>query len=184
MTANKRRHHISRHGSALAAAATAAAGVLVCPCCYRCNIHSCLKSLTLASEQLAAHQHNTSQLVNVSVCSMRGHGLEGVLIQRVLTGTEFPLKHRNTAHPFMCFYLLWCFIHPFYELKMCFCIFFPPCVSLTLQQLMRERQQMASRPFASVAVALDVGSDREELLQVRTRHRHATIHADSNNSFF
>lgn len=40
---------------------------------------------------------------------------------------------------------------------------------------------MASRPFASVAVALDVGSDREELLQVRTQHRHATIHADSNN---
>ncbi|XP_029691394.1 attractin-like protein 1 isoform X5 [Takifugu rubripes] len=33
------------------------------------------------------------------------------------------------------------------------------------EQLMRERQQMASRPFASVAVALDAGSDREELLQ-------------------
>lgn len=39
---------------------------------------------------------------------------------------------------------------------------------------------MASRPFASVAVALDAGSDREELLQVRTQHKHATIH-DSNN---
>lgn len=38
---------------------------------------------------------------------------------------------------------------------------------------------MASRPFASVAVALDVGGDREELLQVRIQHKHATIHADS-----
>lgn len=35
-----------------------------------------------------------------------------------------------------------------------------------LQQLMRERQQMASRPFASVAVALELGGDQEELLQV------------------
>lgn len=125
MTANKRRHHISHHGSTLAAAA--AAGVLVCLCCYRCNIHSCLKSLTLASEQLAAHQHNTSQLVNVSVCSMRGHRLEGVLVQRVLTGTEFTLKPGiTTAQPCLCFYLFWCFIHPFYELKMCFVFFFPP----------------------------------------------------------
>uniref|UniRef100_A0A8K9UUK2 Attractin-like protein 1 n=1 Tax=Oncorhynchus mykiss TaxID=8022 RepID=A0A8K9UUK2_ONCMY len=35
------------------------------------------------------------------------------------------------------------------------------------EQLMRERQQMASRPFASIAVALDVGVDQEqeELLQ-------------------
>lgn len=31
---------------------------------------------------------------------------------------------------------------------------------------MRERQQMASRPFASVAVALELGGDQEELLQV------------------
>ncbi|CAB1422238.1 unnamed protein product [Pleuronectes platessa] len=30
---------------------------------------------------------------------------------------------------------------------------------------MRERQQMASRPFASVAVVLEVGGDQEELLQ-------------------
>lgn len=35
-----------------------------------------------------------------------------------------------------------------------------------LQQLMRERQQMASRPFGSVAVVLEVGGDQEELLQV------------------
>ncbi|XP_015239606.1 PREDICTED: attractin-like protein 1 isoform X2 [Cyprinodon variegatus] len=33
------------------------------------------------------------------------------------------------------------------------------------EQLMRERQQMASRPFASVAVALEVGGDQEELQQ-------------------
>uniref|UniRef100_A0A3B4FYQ4 Attractin-like protein 1 n=1 Tax=Pundamilia nyererei TaxID=303518 RepID=A0A3B4FYQ4_9CICH len=33
------------------------------------------------------------------------------------------------------------------------------------EQLMRERQQMASRPFASVTVALEVGDDQEELLQ-------------------
>uniref|UniRef100_A0A7N9AWV3 Attractin-like 1a n=1 Tax=Mastacembelus armatus TaxID=205130 RepID=A0A7N9AWV3_9TELE len=33
------------------------------------------------------------------------------------------------------------------------------------EQLMRERQQMASRPFASVAVVLEVGGDQEELLQ-------------------
>lgn len=39
---------------------------------------------------------------------------------------------------------------------------------------------MASRPFASVAVTLDVGGDREELLQVRIhKHKHATVHADS-----
>lgn len=94
MTANKRRHHISHRGSTLAAAAAvaaaaaaAAAGVLVCLCCYRCNIHSCLKSLTLAREQLAAHKHNTSQLVNVSVCSTRGRRLEGVLIHRLITGS-------------------------------------------------------------------------------------------------
>lgn len=35
---------------------------------------------------------------------------------------------------------------------------------------------MASRPFASVAVALDVGCDREELLQVRIKSKHTTIH--------
>lgn len=34
-----------------------------------------------------------------------------------------------------------------------------------LQQLMRERQQMASRPFASVAVTLDLGGTQIELLQ-------------------
>lgn len=34
-----------------------------------------------------------------------------------------------------------------------------------LQQLMRERQQMASRPFASVAVALDARGEQTELLQ-------------------
>uniref|UniRef100_A0A3B3DQB2 Attractin-like 1a n=1 Tax=Oryzias melastigma TaxID=30732 RepID=A0A3B3DQB2_ORYME len=33
------------------------------------------------------------------------------------------------------------------------------------EQLMRERQQMASRPFASVAVELEVGGNQEELLQ-------------------
>uniref|UniRef100_A0A4W4EMR1 Attractin-like 1b n=1 Tax=Electrophorus electricus TaxID=8005 RepID=A0A4W4EMR1_ELEEL len=33
------------------------------------------------------------------------------------------------------------------------------------EQLMRERQQMASRPFASVAMALDTGSEQVELLQ-------------------
>ncbi|XP_035981975.1 attractin-like protein 1 [Fundulus heteroclitus] len=33
------------------------------------------------------------------------------------------------------------------------------------EQLIRERQQMASRPFASVAVALEVGGDQEELQQ-------------------
>ncbi|XP_030195783.1 attractin-like protein 1 isoform X2 [Gadus morhua] len=34
-----------------------------------------------------------------------------------------------------------------------------------LQQLMRERQQMASRPFASVAVALGMGAEHTELVQ-------------------
>lgn len=42
---------------------------------------------------------------------------------------------------------------------------------------------MASRPFASVAVALDVGGDREELLQVRIQHKHATISTDSKATF-
>lgn len=36
---------------------------------------------------------------------------------------------------------------------------------LTLQQLMRERQQMASRPFASVAVVLDATAERMDLMQ-------------------
>lgn len=36
---------------------------------------------------------------------------------------------------------------------------------LMLQQLMRERQQMASRPFASVAVALDARGEQTEMLQ-------------------
>ncbi|CAL8254265.1 unnamed protein product [Lota lota] len=34
------------------------------------------------------------------------------------------------------------------------------------EQLMRERQQMASRPFASVSVSMEVGGDQEEPLQV------------------
>uniref|UniRef100_A0A7N6BX10 Attractin-like 1a n=1 Tax=Anabas testudineus TaxID=64144 RepID=A0A7N6BX10_ANATE len=34
------------------------------------------------------------------------------------------------------------------------------------EQLMRERQQMASRPFASVDVVLEVGGDQEELVQM------------------
>lgn len=34
---------------------------------------------------------------------------------------------------------------------------------------------MASRPFASVAVALEVGGDREELLQVRIPNKHADM---------
>jgi len=42
---------------------------------------------------------------------------------------------------------------------------FLPSFFYLLQQLMRERQQMASRPFASVAVTLDVGSTQVELLQ-------------------
>lgn len=29
------------------------------------------------------------------------------------------------AHSFLCFHWFWCFIHPFYGLKMCF-VFFPP----------------------------------------------------------
>lgn len=41
-------------------------------------------------------------------------------------------------------------------------------LGLCLQQLMRERQQMASRPFASVAVELEAAGDEEELQQVRT----------------
>lgn len=36
---------------------------------------------------------------------------------------------------------------------------------LLLQQLMRERQQMASRPFASVAVSLDARGELTEVLQ-------------------
>ncbi|TNN45257.1 hypothetical protein EYF80_044529 [Liparis tanakae] len=37
--------------------------------------------------------------------------------------------------------------------------------SQLLDQLMRERQQMASRPFASVALALDARGEETELLQ-------------------
>lgn len=46
---------------------------------------------------------------------------------------------------------------------------------------MRERQQMASRPFASVAVALEVGGDQEELLQVSktTKTRHTERHTQT-----
>ncbi|XP_004413915.1 PREDICTED: attractin-like protein 1, partial [Odobenus rosmarus divergens] len=35
----------------------------------------------------------------------------------------------------------------------------------SLQQLLRERQQMASRPFASVDVALEVGAEQTEFLR-------------------
>lgn len=42
------------------------------------------------------------------------------------------------------------------------------------QQLLRERQQMASRPFATVDVALEVGSEQTHIirgpLEVRTMH--------------
>lgn len=34
-----------------------------------------------------------------------------------------------------------------------------------LQQLLRERQQMASRPFASVDVALEVGAEHTDFLR-------------------
>lgn len=34
-----------------------------------------------------------------------------------------------------------------------------------LQQLLRERQQMASRPFASVDVALEVGAEQTDFLR-------------------
>ena len=39
------------------------------------------------------------------------------------------------------------------------------CFLSASQQLMRERQQMASRPFASVAVALGMGAEHTELVQ-------------------
>lgn len=39
------------------------------------------------------------------------------------------------------------------------------CVSSLHQQLMRERQQMASRPFASVDVALEVGAEQTDFLR-------------------
>lgn len=35
----------------------------------------------------------------------------------------------------------------------------------SLQQLLRERQQMASRPFASVDVALEVGAEQTDFLR-------------------
>ncbi|XP_062330450.1 attractin-like protein 1 isoform X2 [Osmerus eperlanus] len=38
------------------------------------------------------------------------------------------------------------------------------CWASRRRELMRERQQMASRPFASVAVALDIGGEQTELL--------------------
>ena len=39
------------------------------------------------------------------------------------------------------------------------------CFLSVSQQLMRERQQMASRPFASVAVALGMGAEHTEVVQ-------------------
>lgn len=48
---------------------------------------------------------------------------------------------------------------------------------------MRERQQMASRPFASVAVALELGGDQEELLQVSvTYYTHAPAQEGAANT--
>uniref|UniRef100_A0A8C1PXU8 Attractin-like 1a n=1 Tax=Cyprinus carpio TaxID=7962 RepID=A0A8C1PXU8_CYPCA len=43
------------------------------------------------------------------------------------------------------------------------------------EQLMRERQQMASRPFASVTVALEAPEEEEELLQGQVECRRAPI---------
>lgn len=45
---------------------------------------------------------------------------------------------------------------------------------------MRERQQMASRPFASVAVELEAAGDEEELQQVRTELQTST-HTQEND---
>lgn len=42
---------------------------------------------------------------------------------------------------------------------------------------MRERQQMASRPFASVDVVLEVGGDQEELVQV-SKKTQTQIHTE------
>lgn len=52
---------------------------------------------------------------------------------------------------------------------------------LTLQQLMRERQQMASRPFASVAVALDATAERMDLMQPVFDVSPAVTHTHTNN---
>lgn len=38
-------------------------------------------------------------------------------------------------------------------------------ISNSLQQLLRERQQMASRPFASVDLALEVGAEQADMLR-------------------
>lgn len=60
---------------------------------------------------------------------------------------------------------------------------------LILQQLMRERQQMASRPFASVAVALDARGEQTEMVQPMVDVSpvlvclHIHIHADKTMSF-
>ena len=43
--------------------------------------------------------------------------------------------------------------------------FLTSCFLSVSQQLMRERQQMASRPFASVAVALGMGAEHTEVVQ-------------------
>lgn len=51
--------------------------------------------------------------------------------------------------------------------------------SLFLQQLMRERQQMASRPFASVTVALETPEEEEELLQGQVEVSHHSTNSDS-----
>lgn len=65
------------------------------------------------------------------------------------------------ASPIIKIHLI--FQHAPVECALC-CFPHPPSVFL-LQQLMRERQQMASRPFASVAVSLDARGELAEVLQ-------------------
>ena len=71
-------------------------------------------------------------------------------------------------YAFVCYYIS-IFVTPFcMNLMFSWALFYVLLIChlcLTLQQLMRERQQMASRPFASVAVALDARGEQTELLQ-------------------
>ncbi|KAF3841717.1 hypothetical protein F7725_023668, partial [Dissostichus mawsoni] len=80
---------------------------------------------------------------------------------------NFRLHHNITFYVYIAFSQH----NSIMDLVQFFVTFFSCFLSLLLvaavvwKQLMRERQQMASRPFSSVAVALEVGGDREELLQ-------------------
>lgn len=80
----------------------------------------------------------------------------GVIISNLINTHLYIHYHSSRAY----FLLYYSNVQCLHYLLLLICL-----LGLIMQQLMRERQQMASRPFASVAVALDASGEQMDLMQ-------------------